>query len=128
MYFPQFPYSLVCLSLCWCMLPNCYCEKDKLFAIPLSCFFFMLKLVLSLLKDSYIVCQEKVIDSSAKTSRLAIQSGLSYAPGMVSNFNDDIISYNGGLMIWNISLVWFGLVASWIMTISFAAFSMNWLL
>ncbi|KAK6146327.1 hypothetical protein DH2020_020196 [Rehmannia glutinosa] len=37
---------------------------------------------------------EKVTDSLAKPSRLAIQSGLSHAPGMVSNCNDDSISYN----------------------------------
>ncbi|KAL8048847.1 hypothetical protein ABFX02_07G093800 [Erythranthe guttata] len=42
--------------------------------------------------------KEKVIindSSSVKPSRLAIQSsGLSHAPGIVSNCNDDIISYN----------------------------------
>ncbi|CAA0833279.1 Protein of unknown function (DUF3755 [Striga hermonthica] len=38
--------------------------------------------------------KEKVIESFAKPSRLGIQPGLSHAPGMVSNFNDDIISYN----------------------------------
>ncbi|KAI3470165.1 hypothetical protein Pfo_026828 [Paulownia fortunei] len=38
--------------------------------------------------------KEKVIDSLAKPSRLAIQSGLSHAQGMVSNCNDDSISYN----------------------------------
>ncbi|GER40479.1 hypothetical protein STAS_17141 [Striga asiatica] len=38
--------------------------------------------------------KEKVIESLAKPSRLGMQSGLSHAPGMVSNFNDDIISYN----------------------------------
>ncbi|XP_057771270.1 uncharacterized protein LOC130991192 isoform X3 [Salvia miltiorrhiza] len=39
--------------------------------------------------------KEKFIDSTAKPSRLSIQSGLSQAPGMVSNCNDDSISYNG---------------------------------
>ncbi|XP_057771269.1 uncharacterized protein LOC130991192 isoform X2 [Salvia miltiorrhiza] len=38
--------------------------------------------------------KEKFIDSTAKPSRLSIQSGLSQAPGMVSNCNDDSISYN----------------------------------
>ncbi|XP_011091621.1 uncharacterized protein LOC105172002 [Sesamum indicum] len=38
--------------------------------------------------------KEKVVDSLAKPSRLSIQSGFSHAPGMVSNCNDDTISYN----------------------------------
>ncbi|KAL3635050.1 hypothetical protein CASFOL_022104 [Castilleja foliolosa] len=38
--------------------------------------------------------KEKVIDSSTKPPRLAIQSGLSHAPGMVSNCHDDSVSYN----------------------------------
>ncbi|KAL0387992.1 UNVERIFIED_CONTAM: hypothetical protein Sradi_2681000 [Sesamum radiatum] len=42
--------------------------------------------------------KEKVVDSLAKPSRLSIQSGFSHAPGMVSNCNDDTISYNGWLI------------------------------
>ncbi|KAL3641596.1 hypothetical protein CASFOL_012411 [Castilleja foliolosa] len=38
---------------------------------------------------------EKIIDSLTKPPRLANHSGLSHAPGTVSNCNDDIISYNG---------------------------------
>ncbi|KAL6528078.1 hypothetical protein OROHE_015028 [Orobanche hederae] len=38
--------------------------------------------------------KEKVIDSLAKPSHLAVRSGLSHGPGVVSNCNDDIISYN----------------------------------
>ncbi|KAH6770340.1 histone H2A deubiquitinase [Perilla frutescens var. hirtella] len=38
--------------------------------------------------------KEKFIESSAKPSRLSIQSGPSQAPGMVSNCNDDNIPYN----------------------------------
>lgn len=38
--------------------------------------------------------KEKFIESSAKPSRLSIQSGPSQAPGMVANCNDDNISYN----------------------------------
>ncbi|KAL6582284.1 hypothetical protein OROMI_006298 [Orobanche minor] len=38
--------------------------------------------------------KEKVIDSLAKPSHLAVRPGLSHGPGVVSNCNDDIISYN----------------------------------
>nr|AGL11919.1 DIV and RAD interacting factor 2 [Antirrhinum majus] len=38
--------------------------------------------------------KEMVIDSCGKPPRLAIQSGLSHAPGMVPNGNDDGIVYN----------------------------------
>ncbi|KAG8369462.1 hypothetical protein BUALT_Bualt14G0016200 [Buddleja alternifolia] len=43
--------------------------------------------------------KDKVTDSLAKLSRLAIQSGLPHGPVMVPNSNDDIISYNdiGGI-------------------------------
>ncbi|KAL0413769.1 UNVERIFIED_CONTAM: hypothetical protein Sradi_1578600 [Sesamum radiatum] len=42
--------------------------------------------------------KEKVVDSLAKPSRLSIQSGYTHAPGVVSNCNDDTISYNGWLI------------------------------
>ncbi|KAL8483004.1 hypothetical protein ACS0TY_025889 [Phlomoides rotata] len=38
--------------------------------------------------------KEKLIDSSAKPSRLSIQSGLSQTTGIISNCNDDSMSYN----------------------------------
>ncbi|GER27887.1 hypothetical protein STAS_03622 [Striga asiatica] len=38
--------------------------------------------------------KEKGIDSLAKPVRLGVQSGLSHAHGLVSKFNDEVISYN----------------------------------